>query len=178
ETGIGIYPGLGGTQRLARAVGPALAKWLVYSGDMVDAKTALELGLVQRVVEVSDIEKVIAEAAKNPASFRKPAKAPEVPAKFAATAKLFEATKAEAFLKGAAAAAGADEKLAKVASRVARKAPVALKLAEKLIEEGSKVSLDEGLRMELSHLNQIFSTKDAYEGLSTLGKKKPEWVGA
>ena len=54
----------------------------------------------------------------------------------------------------------------------------ALKLAEKLIDEGSKVSLDEGLKLELAHLNQIFSTKDAYEGLSTLGKKKPEWVGA
>lgn len=178
ETGIGIYPGLGGTQRLSRQVGPALAKWLVYSGDMVDAKTALELGLVQKVVEVSEIEKTIEEAAKNPVAFRKSAKTPEVPAKFAATAKLFEATKAEAFLKGAAAAAGADEKLAKIASRVSRKAPVALKLAEKLIDEGSKISLDEGLKMELSHLNQIFSTKDAYEGLSTLGKKKPEWVGS
>ena len=47
---LGIIPGAGGTQRLARLVGPARAKDLVFSGRFVDATEALEIGLVDRVV--------------------------------------------------------------------------------------------------------------------------------
>ncbi|MEZ5238883.1 MAG: enoyl-CoA hydratase-related protein [Microthrixaceae bacterium] len=48
---LGIIPGGGGTQRLARLVGPARAKDLVFSGRTVDAAEALEIGLVDRVVQ-------------------------------------------------------------------------------------------------------------------------------
>jgi enoyl-CoA hydratase/3-hydroxyacyl-CoA dehydrogenase len=61
--------------------------------------------------------------------------------------------------------------------RVGFKAPIALRIAGKLIESGAKVPLEEGLSMELSHLVEIFATKDAYEGLSTLGKKAPVFEG-
>ena len=61
--------------------------------------------------------------------------------------------------------------------RVGFKAPIALRLSGKLIESGAKVTLDEGLAMELAHLVEIFSTKDAQEGLSTLGKKAPVFEG-
>ena len=48
---LGIIPGGGGTQRLARLVGPARAKDLVFSGRMVDAAEAASIGLVDRVVD-------------------------------------------------------------------------------------------------------------------------------
>jgi enoyl-CoA hydratase/carnithine racemase len=48
---LGIIPGGGGTQRLPRLVGPAVAKDLVFSGRMVGAAEALEIGLVDSVVE-------------------------------------------------------------------------------------------------------------------------------
>ncbi len=48
---LGVIPGAGGTQRLARLIGPAKAKDLVYSGRFVDAGEALEMGLVDKVVE-------------------------------------------------------------------------------------------------------------------------------
>jgi enoyl-CoA hydratase/carnithine racemase len=50
EIQLGIFPGAGGTQRLARLVGPARAKDLIWSGRHVKADEALALGLVERVV--------------------------------------------------------------------------------------------------------------------------------
>jgi len=47
---LGVIPGAGGTQRLPRLVGPARAKDIVFSGRMVTAAEALEIGLVDRVV--------------------------------------------------------------------------------------------------------------------------------
>jgi enoyl-CoA hydratase/carnithine racemase len=52
---LGVIPGAGGTQRLARLIGPARAKDLVFSGRFVDAHEALELGLVDRVVAPDDV---------------------------------------------------------------------------------------------------------------------------
>jgi len=47
---LGVIPGAGGTQRLPRLVGPAKAKDIVFSGRMLAAAEALEIGLVDRVV--------------------------------------------------------------------------------------------------------------------------------
>ena len=69
------------------------------------------------------------------------------------------------------------EPLTRAMKRVTGKAPIALRIAEQLINEGRDKTLDEGLRLELGRLREIFGTEDAYEGLSTLGKKKPSFKG-
>ena len=52
---LGVIPGAGGTQRLARLVGPARAKDLIYSGRFVEADEALAIGLVDRVLPAADV---------------------------------------------------------------------------------------------------------------------------
>ena len=52
---LGVIPGAGGTQRLARLVGPARAKDIVFSGRFVDAAEALAIGLVDEVVPAADV---------------------------------------------------------------------------------------------------------------------------
>ncbi|MGE5450116.1 MAG: enoyl-CoA hydratase-related protein [Methanomassiliicoccales archaeon] len=55
EVGLGITPGFGGTQRLPRLVGTGWAKQLIYSGDNIDATTALRIGLVNQVVATQEL---------------------------------------------------------------------------------------------------------------------------
>lgn len=50
ETGLGITPGFSGTQRLLRKVGASKAKELIFTGETIDAREALSLGLVNKVV--------------------------------------------------------------------------------------------------------------------------------
>lgn len=50
EVGLGIIPGFGGTQRLSRLVGRGMAKYLIYTADMIKAEEAFRIGLVQKVV--------------------------------------------------------------------------------------------------------------------------------
>ncbi|MEU0676760.1 enoyl-CoA hydratase-related protein [Streptomyces sp. NPDC006172] len=52
---LGLIPGAGGTQRLARLVGPSKAKDLIFTGRMVKADEALNLGLVDRVVPADEV---------------------------------------------------------------------------------------------------------------------------
>ncbi len=174
ETGIGIYPGLGGTQRTTRRVGTGLACWLVFTGQMLPAAQAAAIGLVDRMVPHGDLDRAVQEAlAEGPVRERTPC---AVPGRYAALAEQFASADPGDLLAGKL-EAGNDPALAKAVKKVASKAPIALRLASDLIREGADKPLEEGLAMELDHLVEVFSTEDAYEGLSTLGRKRPEFKG-
>lgn len=55
EINLGLIPGFGGTQRLPHRIGQMRARELILTGDMIDAKTALEWGLVNRVVPADEL---------------------------------------------------------------------------------------------------------------------------
>ncbi|MCR5397849.1 MAG: enoyl-CoA hydratase/isomerase family protein [Lachnospiraceae bacterium] len=55
ETGLGIIPGFGGTQRLARLVGMGRAKEMIFTCDNIDAQEAYRIGLVNKVVSTEEL---------------------------------------------------------------------------------------------------------------------------
>lgn len=69
EAGLGITPGFGGTQRLARAVGPGYAKQMIYTARNIKAPEALRIGLVNAVVPQEELmplaEKLAGQIAGN-----------------------------------------------------------------------------------------------------------------
>lgn len=60
EAHLGIIPGAGGTQRLTRLVGPALAKEMIFTGGRIDAETAQALGVVNHVVDAPELPQQVA----------------------------------------------------------------------------------------------------------------------
>ena len=161
ETGIGIYPGLGGTQRTTARVGRGLAKWLVLTGETITAEQAQAIGLVDKVVPYEQLDAAVRECvAEGPVTSRAPHAVPDA---FRDIAARYESTDVESLR--------ASEK------RIGFKAPIALRIASQLIDQGAGKSIEQGMAMELSHLEEIFSTADAYEGLSSLGKRRPVFRG-
>ena len=61
----GAFPWDGGTQRLPRLVGPAMARDMIFTGRVVPASEALEIGLVNRVATGEDLWEQVAQLAKN-----------------------------------------------------------------------------------------------------------------
>jgi enoyl-CoA hydratase len=69
EVGLGITPGFGGTQRLARLVGPGMAKQMIFTGRNIKADEAYRIGLVNAVYPAEELmeaaEKMALSIAKN-----------------------------------------------------------------------------------------------------------------
>jgi enoyl-CoA hydratase len=68
EVNIGLIPGWGGTQRLTRLVGMTKAKELVYTGKMIDSKTAEQIGIVNIVVPADKFRETVKQFALDLAS--------------------------------------------------------------------------------------------------------------
>lgn len=181
ETGIGIYPGLGGTQRTTRFIGKELAKYLIFTGKVLGAEKAAVVGLVDHVVPAQEIEESIVKLA---ASKKAPSKAIlDTPERITGSedfARIKEYFTDENLGKLLAGDQGFefDAFGAKLAKTISYKAPIAITFANKLIDEGGTLSLDQGLQMELDNLVEIFETEDAYEGLSSVvQRRRPTFTG-
>ena len=175
ETGIGIYPGLGGMLRMARFVGPELAKYFVFTGASISAEDAQTLGIVTRLVTPAEVASTIRELAskEKPKKYRKF----EIPEKFKPLAQMCSKENVDRLLSGKPPANVPDEIAAKTAKIIGYKAPLALKFANEIIDRQVGKSMTEAVEIELGRLNDSFSTADALEGLSSLGRKRPQYKG-
>ena len=172
ETSIGIYPGLGGTQRPARICGVPAARWAVLAGNFIDANTASDLGLVTHLVEVGEVEETVSEiAAIGKPDNKYPAKPANSESKVALFATEFysDAT-LEGLLNGKCPEGfdAEDRNVSRQLKALVRAAPIALRIASELIDTAPDTDLSDGLQGELDRLPEIFSTADALEGLSAL----------
>lgn len=126
ETGLGILPGAGGTQRLPRTVGTGVAKEMILAGTILDAEDAMRVGLVNRVVPL---------------------------------ARLGDAAR-------------------ELADRIAKRAPVAVRLAKMAVNAAANAPASVGMELEIAAQSVLNSTADMKEGMTAfLEKRKAEYRG-
>jgi len=124
EVNLGIIPGWGGTQRLARVCGLGVAKELIFTGRIVDAEEALQIGLVNAVHD------------------------PVL------------------------------DKAREVATLLAAKSPVALRLMKELANRSLGGDHATNLAAEGETFGELFSSEDAREGMTAfVEKRKPKFGG-
>jgi enoyl-CoA hydratase / 3-hydroxyacyl-CoA dehydrogenase len=161
ETGIGIYPGLGGTQRCARKIGKPLCKYLIHTGKFLDAKDAEDIGLVDKVISADQMFGLF--SGKLPLPF--PIQV-NLTGKWRNIELFFKNNTIGKVLSHEYITDGLKaEDAEKIFKTVKQKAPIALNIADKLIDEAK------GCDSELKYLDLIFSTSDALLGLSSIGKR-------
>ena len=123
EVGLGITPGFGGTQRLARLVGMGMAKQLVYSALNIKADEAYRIGLVNAVYPQAELM----------------------------------------------------ENVLKLASKIAKNAPIAVRNCKKAIDDGISLPIEKAVEVEEKLFGDCFETHDQVEGMSCfLSREKPK----
>ena len=172
ETSIGIYPGLGGTQRTARICGVECARYAVLAGNFLDSSTSFDLGLLTHKVKSSEVENTILSLVGKKPSEKYPGNPSNQESDVVRFATSFYSDENIVSLISGKNPDGFDAEDANVSRQLkslSRAAPVALRIASDLLSDvkgGS--SLEEGLKLELDRLEEIFGTNDAEEGLSAL----------
>ena len=183
ETSIGIYPGLGGTQRTPRICGIECARFAVLAGNFLDAESAKALGLLTHLVDPSAVETTVsAIAAQGKPGEKYPSKPADSEHSVVSFATSFYSDDNIVSLLSGRVPEGYDSE-DKVVSRqlksLSRTAPIALSMASDLLDTATRSDLNSGLESELQGLDSIFSTDDALEGLSALIEgRRPEYSGA
>jgi enoyl-CoA hydratase/3-hydroxyacyl-CoA dehydrogenase len=175
ETGIGIYPGLGGMLRLTRHVGPELAKYFAFTGAPLNAADAQALGIITRLVSPTEVDATIHAlmAEGRPEKYR----TRQIPEKFKPFVELFAKGCITALLSGKTPNGVSVELAGQVAKALGNKAPLALRIADEIIDRQAGLPMRAAVEIELDRLKDIFATEDALEGLSSLGRRRPEFKG-
>ena len=123
EAGLGITPGFGGTQRLARTVGVGMAKQLIYTARNIKADEAYRIGLVNAVYPQEELM----------------------------------------------------EQAKKMASTIAKNAPIAVRNCKKAINDGISLPIEKAVEVEEKLFGDCFETHDQKEGMACfLSREKPK----
>jgi len=126
EIGLGMLPGAGGTQRLARLVGQQLAMRWAMTGEMIPARVALQHGISSQICPNGLTVQYALE----------------------------------------------------LAAKIAKQAPLAIKVIKQSLKSIHEVTLSQGLKLERQHFVWLAATQDRQEGINAfLEKRKPEFRG-
>ncbi|WP_181348091.1 3-hydroxyacyl-CoA dehydrogenase/enoyl-CoA hydratase family protein [Thalassobacillus sp. CUG 92003] len=176
ESGLGIYPGLGGMLRLNHQIGKELTKYYVMTGKTIRAAEARDLKLVTDVTDLDNMQETV-EAIVEKGRVDKYEER-SIPNSFTPHQQAFSDHNIELLLKGEQ-PKGIDEKTADTLIGILKaKGPIALKTINHLINKQADLSIDEGIELELNHLTEIFSTEDALRGLTaSIRNTQPVFVG-
>jgi len=151
EVTIGIPPGWGGTQRLMRLVGPAKAKELVFTGKMISAEEAFQLGLVNGVISLTSDDNLPPEAPKDNKEKEK------------------ERNSQIAKILNNKLMVDCDN----LAKQIAKNSFNAVKVSKMLINRGMDADLNTGLRLEIYGWSLCFAHEDRQKMMSEfLSKSK------
>jgi enoyl-CoA hydratase/3-hydroxyacyl-CoA dehydrogenase len=161
ETGIGIYPGLGGTQRPIGRIGKGLTKYLIYTGQILTAQKAEEIGLIDKVISWEEMISIIANPDKTEKS------SVTLSDKWQKLSDYFNNTTMDTLFNTEEIPDGME----KIIGKIRTKAPIAMNMVENLVNKNT------GPISELDHLETVFNTNDALVGLQSVGKKPPEYKG-
>jgi enoyl-CoA hydratase/3-hydroxyacyl-CoA dehydrogenase len=169
ETSIGIYPGLGGTQRTTRICGVNAARWAILAGNWIGPKQAEDLGLITHLVDPADVEKTIEDISNQGKPTNKYTGAPvRMSEGVQAAIEFYSDDNMNSIMTGQIPEGSIEGYASRQIKQLSRTAPIALRMASDLIDVAASTNLEEGLAAELQKLEDIFATKDAYEGLSSL----------
>jgi 3-hydroxypropionyl-coenzyme A dehydratase len=150
EVTIGIPPGWGGSQRLLRIVGPAKAKELVFTGKMITAEEAAQIGLVNKVVSLGPEDQLQLEESKDDATKEKE-RANEL-------AKILNKKLIEECLA--------------LAKEITKNSFTAVKISKMLINKGMDADIDTGLRLEIYGWALCFAHEDRKKMMSSFLNKE------
>lgn len=168
EVTIGIPPGWGGTQRLVRIIGPAKAKELVFTGKMITAEEAFQIGLVNKVVRLDDAN---IESAAQVGSAQDQTNSSTIKSET-------ERARPPNTLAGPELAKALNKKLIddciQFAREITKNSINAVKTSKMLINKGMDVDIDAGLRLEIYGWALCFAHADRQKMMSDFlskGKK-------
>jgi len=150
EVTIGIPPGWGGTQRLMRLIGPAKAKEMIFTGKMIAADEAQQIGLVNKVVSVGADDNLPAEVKGDSAKEKERA---------GQVAKILNKKLMDECMT--------------LAREITRNSFTAVKVSKMLMNRGMDSDLETGLRLEIYGWALCFAHEDRQKMMSAfLNKSK------
>ena len=175
ETSIGIIPGLGGMPRSTRKIGKPLAKYLVLAGPMISAQKALSMGLVDHVALAADLDEKILQLIATPSLIEKKQPGGVRDPEFTRIEEEFSDANVKKVIQGDG--IEHNEIRAKLHKQISFKAPLAIQTANRVMDEGEKLPLEKALDLESAASLNLFRTADALEGLESVGKRRPKFLG-
>lgn len=178
ETGIGMFPDVGGSYFLSRTPG-SFGMYLALTGARLGAADAIHVGYAQACVASERLDELVAVLAKTEFgrdakaiatqvinAFATPAGEPGLAQHRALIDRMFPLDSVEAIV--AALQADGSAFAADAAAKIGRDSPTSLKLAHRQIREGGSRTFDACMRMEWRMVNRIIEGHDFYEGVGAV----------